>query len=55
MILKVSHHISQYSKQVQKHDNIRIIPIYKIKKADTNERKQMEIYFTNLLRPDLNQ
>ena len=32
MNLKVNHHISQCSKRMQKHDQFRIIPIYKIKK-----------------------
>ena len=33
MNLKVSHHISQCSKHVHKHDKFRIIPIYKINKS----------------------
>ena len=55
MILKVNHHISQCSKHMQKHDQFRIIPIYKIKKDDTNVRKEMGTVFINSLRPDLNQ
>ena len=57
MNLKVSHHISQCStcKQVQKHDKFRIIPIYKIKKDDTNLQKHMENYLISRLQPDLNQ
>ena len=54
MNLKVSHHISQCSKHMQKH-KFQIIPIYKIKKDDTNLRRQMETYFINMLMPDLNQ
>ena len=54
MNLKVSHHISQCSKHVQKNDQFQIIPIYKIKKDDTNLRRQMETYFINMLMPDLN-
>ena len=53
--LKVSHHISQCFRHVQKHDNFQIIPIYKIKRDDTNSRRQMETYFINLLIPDLKQ
>ena len=55
MNLKVSHHISQCSKHVHKHDKFRITPIYKIKKDDTNLRKEKETHLTNLLKPDLNQ
>ena len=55
MNLKVSHHISQCSKHLQKHDKFRIIPIYKIKKDDTNLRKHMENYLISKLQPDLNQ
>ena len=55
MNLKVSHPISQCSKHMQKHDKFQIIPIYKIKKDDTNLRRQMETYFINMLMPDLNQ
>ena len=54
MNLKVSHHISLCSKQVQKHDKFRIILIHKIKKDGTNLRKQVETYYISLLRPDLN-
>ena len=49
MNLKVSHHISQCSKDVQKNDKFRIIPIYKMKKDDTNLRKNMEKYFISQL------
>ena len=38
----------------QKNDKFQIIPIYKIKKDDTNLRRQMESYFINMLMPDLN-
>ena len=55
MNLKVSHHISQCSKHMQKRDKFQMIQIYKIKKDDTNLRKEMETVFINLLRPDLNQ
>ena len=51
MNLKVSHHISQCAKN----DKFRIIPIYKMKKDDTNLRKNMEKYFISQLQPDLNQ
>ena len=54
MNLKVSHHISQCSKHLQKNDKFQIIPIYKIKKDDTNLRRQMETYFINMLMSDLN-
>ena len=54
MNLKVSHHISQCSKHVHKHDKFRIISIYKIKKDDTNLRKEKETHLINLLKPDLN-
>ena len=53
MNLKVSHHISQCSKHMQKHDKFRIIPIHQIKKDDTNLRKEMETVFINSLRRDL--
>ena len=55
MNLKVNHQISQCSKRMQKHDQFRIIPIYKIKKDYTNLRIEMETVFINSLRPDLNQ
>ena len=55
MNLKVSHDSSQCSKHAQKHDKFRITPIYKIKKDDTNLRRQMETFFINSLQPDLNQ
>ena len=54
MNLKISHHISQCYKNVQKNDKFQIIPIYKIQKDDTNLRRQMETYFINMLMPDLN-
>ena len=38
----------------EKNDKFQIIPIYKIKKDDTNLRRQMETYFINMLMPDLN-
>ena len=55
MNLKVSHQISQCSKHMQKSDKFQMIQIYKIKKDDTNLRKEMETVFINPLRPDLNQ
>ena len=54
MNLKVSHHISQCTKHVQKEERFQTIPIYKIKHDSSDLRKQMEVYFINLLKPDLN-
>ena len=54
MNLKVSHHIAQCTRHLQKQDKFQIFPIYKVKTDNSETRKYMEKYFINSLKPDLN-
>ena len=54
MNLKVSHHIAQCTKHLQKQNKFHIFPIYKIKVDNSKTRKHMEQHFIKLLKPDLN-